>query len=368
MPFCGDGANQSPINIDSNKVATAPGSFSPVTISWANVQHEDLHWRNGSIHVEMSPSNTLAGGPLDHDVSYSLYDFHFHTPSEHSFDGLHGLIEVHFFHASPAGDKYAVVSVRFREGAASPWLQLILDAKGNLTANSSDYITNTFNPTSILPDDLSYLAYQGSATTPPCAENVWWILLVNMPTASAHQISQMMRWEGLNNRPLQLNNQASIYAYSTVYVYEGEKSVDYMLVGFWAVVAVLGFTALVIICFLLCKHYYSVDGKVGPSGEVVDDLEEGARTLPVQPAAAPTKARPRLLPASRRGQAAAQPQKAPLRAIPAKKNATSGTGGALESANAEDEPESLPFLARGGGGSGREDSRDSRDRRPPRPR
>ncbi len=50
--------------------------------------------------------------------TYLLKQFHFHSPSEHTVNGKHFPMEVHFVHQSADGN-FAVVGALFEEGPAN---------------------------------------------------------------------------------------------------------------------------------------------------------------------------------------------------------------------------------------------------------
>jgi carbonic anhydrase len=55
----------------------------------------------------------------------------------------------------------------------------------------------------MLPADKSYFTYMGSLTTPPCSENVLWLVLKNPIYVSEAQVKNFDRMYPMNARPLQ---------------------------------------------------------------------------------------------------------------------------------------------------------------------
>lgn len=91
--LCAVGQNQSPINLDA-KVVTRPGTSISLT-----VQDDPLggELENLGTTVEV-PTN----GSLKADgKTYSLAQFHFHTPSEHRLNSEYFPGEVHFVFSAP---------------------------------------------------------------------------------------------------------------------------------------------------------------------------------------------------------------------------------------------------------------------------
>jgi carbonic anhydrase len=60
--------------------------------------------------------------------------------------------------------------------------------------------------TALLPKDRSALVYSGSLTTPPCSEDVNWIVLENPIEMSPQQIEAFRKLLHENNRPIQPTN------------------------------------------------------------------------------------------------------------------------------------------------------------------
>jgi carbonic anhydrase len=59
----------------------------------------------------------------------------------------------------------------------------------------------------LLPHDHDYYRFNGSLTTPPCSEGVWWLVMKYFHTASREQIAKFAQTMGHpNNRPVQPTN------------------------------------------------------------------------------------------------------------------------------------------------------------------
>ena len=56
----------------------------------------------------------------------------------------------------------------------------------------------------LLPQNRDYYRFNGSLTTPPCSEGVWWLVIKQIATASKEQIEQFSHtMRHPNNRPVQ---------------------------------------------------------------------------------------------------------------------------------------------------------------------
>lgn len=95
---CGNGKSQSPINILTNTGKGSPAwtlEYKTTRLQVAHHEQVDELINNGhTIQVTPEPGSALNyGGKM-----YHLKQFHFHTPSEHTVDGKHAPMEVHFVH------------------------------------------------------------------------------------------------------------------------------------------------------------------------------------------------------------------------------------------------------------------------------
>lgn len=208
--LCGNGNAQSPIDITSSAgKGAAKWTFDYTTTSLriAHTEHMDDIIDNGhTIQVSVDEGSTFTFG----DKAFSLKQFHFHTPSEHTIDGQHMPMEMHLVHQADDGN-LAVVSILFKEGdTANPNIQQIID---NLPAAKGE--TNHVEGTNLslnvhLPKDNAAFHYMGSLTTPPCSENVQWMVMREMATVTPAQVKAMSDRIGPNNRPTQALNDRTI--------------------------------------------------------------------------------------------------------------------------------------------------------------
>ena len=128
---------------------------------------------------------------------YELLQFHFHTPSENTFHGMHFPVEAHFVHRDDAGH-LAVVAVMFSPGDEGPLDTLPIPA----AAGEDVSLGESFDPAGILPENLGYVVFEGSLTTPPCTEGVRWIVLKQTVTAKIETFARFGEVLGRNNRPV----------------------------------------------------------------------------------------------------------------------------------------------------------------------
>ena len=204
--LCGNGTSQSPINIDDSEIeGEAPFSIDYGTSSLriAFNQHVDNIVDNGhtiQINVDEGSTFTVSG------KVYQLKQFHFHTPSEHTIDGQHFPLETHFVHQSE-DESLAVVGVLFKEGSENPSFASIIANLPQTKGESKQLEDEILQLHLHVPQDNGAYFYSGSLTTPPCSEDVQWLVLRAHPNLAAEQIEAISSVIGPNNRPVQtLNN------------------------------------------------------------------------------------------------------------------------------------------------------------------
>lgn len=189
---CG-GQSQSPIDIISDQTSQSD-ELSAINLGYETSKVEIIN--NGhTVQFNVTGNNTMSIGEKD----YQLLQFHYHTVSEHTINGNHSPVEVHFVHKYSDSD-FAVLGIMFEAGKAYELFTSYLDdfpvTEGKYTSDE------TINLSSIVPTDLSYFYYKGSLTTPPCSEVVNWYVLKTPLKASKEQIDKFSNILKDNYRPI----------------------------------------------------------------------------------------------------------------------------------------------------------------------
>jgi carbonic anhydrase len=190
---CATGKSQSPIDISKS----TPHDPTPVRLDYKKGTTEILN--NGhTVQVNYQPGSSLT---LD-GRSFELKQFHFHAPSENTFNGKHFPLEGHLVHADKDGN-LAVVAVMFTEGAANPLLASLWKVMPAKEAEKRA-LAQPLSALQMLPSERHYYLFTGSLTTPPCSEGVLWLVMQKPMTASKAQIDAFAKAIGFpNNRPVQ---------------------------------------------------------------------------------------------------------------------------------------------------------------------
>ena len=135
---------------------------------------------------------------------YELKQLHFHRPSEERINGRSYDMAMHLVHKDYDGH-LAVLAVLLEKGSENPliqtlWNSLPLEVGQDLEPNVA------LNLAGLLPEQRNYFAYMGSLTTPPCTEDVLWLVLKQPLQISPEQIAIFSRLYHHNARPVQPSN------------------------------------------------------------------------------------------------------------------------------------------------------------------
>ena len=189
---CGKGSRQSPIDIrDGMKVNLDEIDFDyrPATFSEIDNGH--------TVQVNVAAGSFIQVGT----ERYELVQFHFHRPSEERINGKGTEMVIHLVHRG-SGGKVAVVAVLLERGKGNDAIQTVWNniplEKGQLGSPGIE-----LDPYELLPNRRAYYTYMGSMTTPPCTENVLWLVMKQPMTASPAQMALFSRLYPLNARPVQ---------------------------------------------------------------------------------------------------------------------------------------------------------------------
>ena len=217
-PICSQGSRQSPVDIATGTVATVGGP--PLLLRYEKFELEVENTGHVvEVPIPAEVHNTLRIG----GDRYELSQFHFHAPSEHALDGVRADVEAHFVHVNAQGD-IAVVGVLFRVGPhPNEVLDRILSSAPEVAGEVAP--AGEANPAELLAgiEGISlksrgpvkvdgFYSYDGSLTTPACAEHVRWSVLVDGGQVSAAEVAHLheviAHFPGYeeypdNNRPLQ---------------------------------------------------------------------------------------------------------------------------------------------------------------------
>ena len=196
---CEKGVHQSPINI---RTVPYPQSHDGLLVHYT-VASGHVLTSHHTIEVDFQAGGTLE--TLGH--SYFLKEFHFHEPSEHQLNGRTYPMEVHLVHRDETGH-LVVLAVLMDVGVETASLAAVWD---RISSDKQDGGRGLLvNPQELLPNDMHHYAYDGSLTTPPCTEDVHWIVLKEPIAVTASHLERFIVLVGHNARPVQPLNEREI--------------------------------------------------------------------------------------------------------------------------------------------------------------
>ena len=190
---CRSGHRQSPIDIRSPKKTDLPA------IQF-DYKDSPLHIiDNGhTIMINYGAGSSIRVG----DKQYTLKQFHFHRPSEERIDGKPYDMEVHLVHADPEG-KLAVIAILLEQGEDNSLVHELWNDLPKEKEKEELLDTVHINATDLLPSDRGYYSFPGSLTTPPCSENVAWLVLKHPITVTSGEIERFTKLYRHDARPTQ---------------------------------------------------------------------------------------------------------------------------------------------------------------------
>ena len=190
------GAKQSPVNII--RTDTDPDSQAdwPLAVHYPATTPLYSVTNNGhSIQYDFAQGDEITFNGAD----YALKQLHFHEPSEHTLNGVRYPIEMHMVHYSAPLNRYTVLAVLGYEGTPSVGYQF-LEQYLPLAKGETKKIAKPFDLSQVLPSTLTpRFHYEGSLTTPPCTENVNWVVFENPFMLSEQQVYLLKDAMPLNN-------------------------------------------------------------------------------------------------------------------------------------------------------------------------
>lgn len=201
---CTNGSEQSPINIElpqakgNEKREDIQIQYEPTTFSLIN---------NG--HTVQANAVTESSSIVIEGNEYMLDQFHFHTPSEHQFNGENYDMELHLVHQDANG-KLAVLGLMIKEGKENENLASVWEVLPQEETEKDIPVKDPIDVQALLPQDQTSFYYNGSLTTPPCTEEVTWMVFKQPIEMSNTQIQAFQEIFPDNHRPVQSLNKREI--------------------------------------------------------------------------------------------------------------------------------------------------------------
>ncbi|XP_025015492.2 alpha carbonic anhydrase 4 isoform X2 [Ricinus communis] len=189
---CSNGKLQSPVNLSQQKVQVLPSlgklkrDYQPAPATIKNRGHDiTVRWKGNAGKIKVN------------GTIFKLLQCHWHSPSEHTFNGSRFELELHMVHFSPER-KIAVVAIVYEYGRPDSFLSRLFHHIKSVGKEERNI--GIINPGDIKFGSRKYYRYIGSLTVPPCTEGVIWTI--------------SKKGFKTNARPTQPSHERAIYLYS----------------------------------------------------------------------------------------------------------------------------------------------------------
>ncbi|XP_015898085.2 alpha carbonic anhydrase 4-like isoform X2 [Ziziphus jujuba] len=208
---CNNGKLQSPIDLLDARVEVFPNlgklkrDYKPAPAIVMNRGHDiTVKWKG-------YPGKVIING-----TDYNLLQCHWHSPSEHTFNGSRYDLELHVIHLNSKGE-VAVTGIVYKYGQPDPFLTKLLEHIKRVDHNEQIEL-GIVNPGIIKFGSRKYYRYIGSLTVPPCTEGVIWTIVKKVRTVSREQVRALREavHDGFeaNARPTQESAGRSVLFYT----------------------------------------------------------------------------------------------------------------------------------------------------------
>ncbi|XP_010269790.1 PREDICTED: alpha carbonic anhydrase 4-like [Nelumbo nucifera] len=207
--ICKKGEMQSPIDLLHERVQVFSGlgrlkrDYQPAPAAAKNRGHDIMiEWKGDAGKININ------------GINYSLKQCHWHSPSEHTFNGSRYKLELHMVHINSCGG-IAVIGITYKYGRHDHFLDKIIASIGSVGSEEKDL--GIINPGDIKFGSRKYYRYMGSLTVPPCTEGVIWTIEKKVRTVSREQVRALRDAvdDGYeeNARPIQQKNGRTVLLY-----------------------------------------------------------------------------------------------------------------------------------------------------------
>ncbi len=189
--LCSTGQNQSPIDLTKKSALhrlPLQDRYPKIDLKLTKASHTFKALANQNKPFRFSGRST------------TMNSIEFHTPSEHTLDGLAAPMEIQIYHVDDASRTNLAIAIQVEKGEKHSELAKIFDLFSG-TIDSTPI--SQFDVNLILPADAQYLVYNGSLTIPPCHENVTWYVATKSIKISEEQLESFRQHFPFNARPTQ---------------------------------------------------------------------------------------------------------------------------------------------------------------------
>lgn len=194
---CQKGHDQSPIDLHTDTVFP---SNQKLIIAYLPT-HTHIVNNGHTVEFDMDEDNFIS---VD-DKRFKLKQLHFHADSEHTINGKQFPAEMHLVHEASDG-QLAVISLLIEVGDSS-----VFDHIFDKIPRAGEETKTNLHLEKFIPENKERYNYVGSLTTPPCSENVLWLVFKQHLFVPLKQLQKFKAYYSHNYRPTQKAYGRKIY-------------------------------------------------------------------------------------------------------------------------------------------------------------
>ena len=205
--YCPNGQYQSPIDIPDESKIEYDSEYNNQRVIIEEINYTPIEkTKVGYVNDFSLSTKTLDNGGIKVRINGTLYSYkvqniHFHLNSEHTINKKNYSMEMHIVHKNEYEDEinqFLVMAFIFEIGSENAFLNEI-----GLGTNKE---VENVKINNIVKNETVYY-YKGSLTTPPCSENVNWIVFKDIKTMSQTQFNNFKEFVGsVNEKYMEIGN------------------------------------------------------------------------------------------------------------------------------------------------------------------
>ena len=216
---------QSPININEKDVVDDNSKFSFESIDYKTIESTSVTYINNfSISTPTLDNGNITVKINGTIFTYKILNIHFHLNSEHTINGKNYDMEMHIVHENTnTEDKnnlHMVIAYIFEIDDYDEENSFI----NSIGFNTGEEVKNVNVKDIVKNEDVYY--YKGSLTTPPCTEDVNWVVIEDIKKMSQNQFDKFEEYVNKLNKNYSKGNNRKTFELNGRKVYKSEINDD----------------------------------------------------------------------------------------------------------------------------------------------
>ena len=218
---------QSPININEKDVVDDNSIFSFESIDYKTIESTSVTYINDfSISTPTLDNGNITVKINGTIFTYKILNIHFHLNSEHTINGKNYDMEMHIVHENinteDKNNLHMVIAYIFEiDDDDDDEEKSFLDSIG---FNTGEEVKNVNVQDIVKKEDVYY--YKGSLTTPPCTEDVNWVVIEDIKKMSQNQFDKFEEYVNKLNKNYSKGNNRKTFELNGRKVYKSEINDD----------------------------------------------------------------------------------------------------------------------------------------------